>query len=65
MREIAPATRKNKRYCISMMLETIMTDAIAMMAAIDATLFSWPSRFPSFFVSERLSVKDDDSGTHA
>lgn len=64
MSAIEPAIRKNNRYGISAMLEKIVTAAMAIMAAMEATLFTCPSRFPSCAVSDKLRVKEDDSGTH-
>jgi hypothetical protein len=61
--EIEPAIIKNNLYCISKMLEKIVTAAMAMMAAMEAILLIWPSLFPSFAVSDRLSVIEEDSGT--
>lgn len=64
MSAIEPAIRKNNLYCISTMLEKIVTAAMAMMAAMEAILLTCPSRFPSCAVSDRLRVIEEDRGTH-
>jgi len=60
--EKKPATMKNSLYCIEKKLEKIATEAIAVMAAIEETLFICPNLFPSSFCSERPSVIEEDRG---
>lgn len=57
------AKRKNNLYCISAILEKIVTVTIAIMAAMEDTLLTCPSLFPSCAVSDRLRVIEEERGT--